>query len=381
MRDGSFTREDVVLAEGGDLRVLIRRARQRSAFRLTVAGLIVAPLVLVTSPGVGASTTHAPTRVPNVLHDSKAQVYAAMTSAGLFFRTDGPGSLNGTWRSAITENPQPGTLVAWHATVIVATSLAAPSVTAHAPTRVPDVVHDSKARVYAALARAGLYFVTHGPGSADGTWTTAVAQSPAAGTLVAWHATVTLGTARVRLGAARHATTRVPHLVGLTRVRALAALSKRGLLVRTRGPGSANDTWTAVVAQNVRPGTTVAWHSVVLVTTRRSGATRPPASVTVSNSPVASDPVTTTTTTTASSGRSRLGLATWYAYFPGRCATSYLPKGTVITVRDVATGRTVRCEVTDLQAKSPGRVVDLSATQFSQLAPLWRGVVFVEVTW
>ena len=355
-----------------------------------MAGLIVAPLVFVTSPGVGASTTHAPTRVPNVLHDSKAQVYAAMTSAGLFFRTDGPGSSNGTWRSAIAENPQPGTLVAWHATVIVATSLAAPSVTAaHVATRVPNVVHDTKAQVYAALARAGLYFVTHGPGSADGTWTTAAAQAPAAGTLVAWHATVSLGTSRVRSGAAAHyARTRVPRLVGLSRVRALAALSQRGLLVRTRGPGSANNTWTAVVAQNLRPGTIVAWHSVVLITTRRRSA-RPPATVTIANSP---DPVTTTTSpartspvtttsTTASPGRSRLGLATWYAYFPGRCATSYLPRGTVITVRDVATGRTIRCEVTDRQAKSSGRVVDLSETQFSQLAPLWRGVVFVEVTW
>ena len=372
----------VVLAEGGDLRVAIRRAHQRSTLFWSAAALIVAPLVLLTPPSVGASSTHAPTRVPNVLHESKAQVNVAMAAAGLFFRTDGPGSADGTWRSAVAENPQPGTVVAWNATIIVATSLAAPVVRTHAPTRVPNVLHESKAKVYVAMAAAGLFFVTHGPGSADGTWTSALAQSPVAGTLVAWHATVSLSTTRLPgANLQYHAPTRVPHLVGLSRPRALAELLQWGLRVRTRGPGSANNTWTTVVAQNLRPGTRVAWHSVVLVTTRR-GAARPPAAVNSSATPVASTPTTTTTTTTsASSGRTRMGLATWYAYFPGRCATSYLPKGTVITVRDVATGRTIRCEVTDHQAKSPGRVVDLSETQFRQLAPLWRGVVFVEVTW
>ncbi|MGC8509443.1 MAG: septal ring lytic transglycosylase RlpA family protein, partial [Acidimicrobiales bacterium] len=78
---------------------------------------------------------------------------------------------------------------------------------------------------------------------------------------------------------------------------------------------------------------------------------------------------------------SRVGVATWYAYIPGQCATSYLPMGTVITVRDLASGVTLHCVVTDRQEVAPGRVVDLSEQQFRALAPLWRGVVRVRVSW
>ena len=77
----------------------------------------------------------------------------------------------------------------------------------------------------------------------------------------------------------------------------------------------------------------------------------------------------------------KVGIATWYNYTPGDCATWYLPKGTRITVRDLITGRTITCVITDREAHEYNHVVDLSESQFSQLEPLWRGVISVKVSW
>ena len=43
----------------------------------------------------------------------------------------------------------------------------------------------------------------------------------------------------------------------------------------------------------------------------------------------------------------KIGVATWYNYIPGRCATWYLPKGTRLTVRDLSTGKTITCIISD----------------------------------
>jgi hypothetical protein len=77
----------------------------------------------------------------------------------------------------------------------------------------------------------------------------------------------------------------------------------------------------------------------------------------------------------------RIGDATWYSYIPGRCATWFLPYGTRVTVRDLATGRAVVCTVTDREAARGDRVVDLSQTEFARLAPLAKGVIRVKVSW
>ncbi len=77
----------------------------------------------------------------------------------------------------------------------------------------------------------------------------------------------------------------------------------------------------------------------------------------------------------------RIGIATWYNWHPGQCATSYLPHGTRIWITDLDTGRVISCVVTDTQAYDPNRVVDLSETQFAQLAPLSKGIIRVKVTW
>jgi rare lipoprotein A (peptidoglycan hydrolase) len=52
-----------------------------------------------------------------------------------------------------------------------------------------------------------------------------------------------------------------------------------------------------------------------------------------------------------------------------------------VTVRDLATGRTVVCRATDREGSHGDRVVDLSDTEFARLSPLSRGVVRVEVSW
>jgi rare lipoprotein A (peptidoglycan hydrolase) len=75
-------------------------------------------------------------------------------------------------------------------------------------------------------------------------------------------------------------------------------------------------------------------------------------------------------------------LASWYPEAPdGYCASPYLAFGTVVTVTDVASGRSIRCTVDDRQARNPGRVVDLSYDGFADLAAPSIGLVEVELTW
>jgi hypothetical protein len=77
----------------------------------------------------------------------------------------------------------------------------------------------------------------------------------------------------------------------------------------------------------------------------------------------------------------RVGIATWYAWYPGQCASPFLPHGTLLTVTDLATHKTIQCLVTDTEAHNPGRVVDLSASCFEALGALSQGVILVRITW
>ena len=88
-------------------------------------------------------------------------------------------------------------------------------------------------------------------------------------------------------------------------------------------------------------------------------------------------PVTTTTKPMASAS----GLATWYAWRTGQCASPWLPMGTTVFVRNVATGATASCVVTDREASNPGRVIDLDTSVFSAIAPQSAGAVSVTVSW
>jgi hypothetical protein len=80
-------------------------------------------------------------------------------------------------------------------------------------------------------------------------------------------------------------------------------------------------------------------------------------------------------------GQSRVGAATWYAWNAGQCASPFLPHGTMLTVTDLATGKSIQCLVTDTEADNVGRVVDLSEYCFEELGSLSQGVIEVRVSW
>lgn len=364
-------------------------------FSLVAALVVLMSSLALLTPEAGASGTHAPEPMPNVVGLTKAQVFSVMRADQLFFRTKGPGSANGTWVSVTSEIPAAGTLVPWRSTVILTTTLVA----VHPPRRVPNLVGLSPSRVVAKMRAAELYFVPSGPGSTTGKWGRVVHQSPAPGTLVAWHATVAITTA---LGVV-HPKARVPSLVGLSRARANAVLGALHLRIKTQGPGSSSNTWTKIIRQSPAPGALVAWHGTVLATVTIIRAhpstpsptttTSPPTSTTTypgepttSTSttvpPTTTLPPTTTTTVHRSISRDyRVGVATWYSYVPGRCATWFLPMGIHVRVIDLATGRSITCVVTDHEAARGDRVIDLSETDFARLAPLAKGVLDVRVSW
>lgn len=234
----------------------------------------------------------------------------------------------------------------------------------------PDLVGRSRLAVYRTMRHDGLYFVTRGPGSANDHWAAVAAQSPRPGASIAWHGEAVLTVSTV----APHADRAVPRVIGLSRVGVYAAMSRADLFFRTVGPGSSSGRWVVALSQSPPAGTKVAWHAEITV---HVAMTRP----------APKRPVTTTTTPVAATGvvisgtNYKVGIATWYDYTPGDCATWYLPKGTRITVRDLITGRTITCVITDREAHEYNHVVDLSESQFSQLEPLWRGVISVKVSW
>jgi rare lipoprotein A (peptidoglycan hydrolase) len=143
------------------------------------------------------------------------------------------------------------------------------------------------------------------------------------------------------------------------------------LYFRTVGSGSSNGSWTVALAQAPVAGTRVAWHDEVTV---RVSTKRPTAPVKTAV-PVKAPGVV------VNGAGFKLGVATWYNSVPGHCATWYLPKGTRLTVRDIKTGRSITCIISDRENHGGNRIVDLSETQFAQLAPLWVGVISVKVTW
>jgi rare lipoprotein A (peptidoglycan hydrolase) len=89
-----------------------------------------------------------------------------------------------------------------------------------------------------------------------------------------------------------------------------------------------------------------------------------------------------TAPTPASPQYSENGQATWYSEAPaGMCASPTLPFGTVLTVRNDATGATTSCTVDDREESPYPRVVDMSYSGFSQIADPSQGVVDVTISW
>jgi uncharacterized protein YabE (DUF348 family) len=80
---------------------------------------------------------------------------------------------------------------------------------------------------------------------------------------------------------------------------------------------------------------------------------------------------------------SQIGEASWYSFAPGDGLTAahpWLPFGTVVTVTNLANGRTVQVVIND-RGPFGGRIIDLSDEAFARIAPLSQGVCQVRLTW
>jgi rare lipoprotein A (peptidoglycan hydrolase) len=83
-------------------------------------------------------------------------------------------------------------------------------------------------------------------------------------------------------------------------------------------------------------------------------------------------------------GNSESGRATWYELEGARagiCAHKTLPFGTIVTVTNTNTGKSIRCEVGDRGPFVDGYIIDLYRTDFEQLAPTSSGWFPAKITW
>ena len=87
------------------------------------------------------------------------------------------------------------------------------------------------------------------------------------------------------------------------------------------------------------------------------------------------------TTTTTSPKNNQEGEASWYQTFGGTCAHKSIPKGTIVTVTNLANGLWVTCRVADRGPFVGGRIIDLDKEVFDNLAPPANGVIDVKITW
>ncbi len=352
------------------------RAPRRPLSAVIVIAALAMSTVFVAPLGADGATGHARRHMPSLIGLSRDQVFSVMRADALYFVTKGPGSANGTWREVVAQSPRAGTVVDWHSEATLTVSTARP----HGPRAVPRLIGLSRARTYAVMERAQLFFTTSGPGSTDGKWIVVLHQTPAPGTRVAWHAEVSLRVSMVR-----------PHRKVVHKpVKKPVTTTTKPKRKPKPTPKKCTTTTTSVTTTTTRPTTTTTSTSPT-TSTSVAGTTTTTTPPTTTTSP---RPTTTTTicrvpTTTTTikhkkrvkPKRYRIGDATWYNYIPGRCATWYLPRGTRIAVRDLATGKVIHCIASDREAAHGDRVVDLSETQFAQLAPLSKGVVVVRVSW
>jgi uncharacterized protein YabE (DUF348 family) len=80
---------------------------------------------------------------------------------------------------------------------------------------------------------------------------------------------------------------------------------------------------------------------------------------------------------------SQLGDATWYdpPWSGMTAAHPWLPLGTMVTVTNLANGRSVAVRINDRGPYAPGRIIDLAPEAFQVIAPLSQGVANVRISW
>ena len=76
-------------------------------------------------------------------------------------------------------------------------------------------------------------------------------------------------------------------------------------------------------------------------------------------------------------------MATWYdpPWSGLTAAHPTLPFGTLVTVTDLETGRSVTVTINDRGPFGTGRIIDLSPEAFAVLQPLGAGILDVSISW
>ncbi len=78
----------------------------------------------------------------------------------------------------------------------------------------------------------------------------------------------------------------------------------------------------------------------------------------------------------------QIGEASWYDFGDGLTAAHRtLPRGTIVTVTNVANGKSVRVRINDRGPFVAGRIIDLNRPAFAALATPSEGVIDVRITW
>jgi len=162
-------------------------------------------------------------------------------------------------------------------------------------------------------------------------------------------------------------------------------------------PKTALATRPSTTPPTTAPPTTAAPTTAVPTTTttvQPTTTTSTTAALTTTAPPTTAPPVTAPSTTASqeslatpaagasgSSGQSETGEGTWYVFEPGGCANNTLPKGTVVTVTNLASGATTTCVVNDRGAFGPPRILDMDETVFSQIGDPGSGVIPIRISW
>jgi rare lipoprotein A (peptidoglycan hydrolase) len=155
-----------------------------------------------------------------------------------------------------------------------------------------------------------------------------------------------------------------------------------GATLNSAVPGSAGGGRTAAIASSRTEIARLPSRKLAFEVQASTTTTVPPTTTTVPPTTTTTAPPPPTTTTTTAPPSTATGLATWYAQAPpGRCASPWLPFGTVLTVTDIANGASVTCIVDDREAAGSPHVVDLSPSGFAGMAPLSQGVIQVDISW
>ncbi len=72
------------------------------------------------------------------------------------------------------------------------------------------------------------------------------------------------------------------------------------------------------------------------------------------------------------------------SFAPGSGLTAahpWLPYGTIVTVTNLATGKSIQVVINDRGPFADGRIIDLSTEAFAALGFLGQGVMDVRITW